>query len=160
MGISNGNKKDRSAMVKVQPIVAVLEEYVGRNNITLLELSRRLGVAHSTMTAIMRGDRQMPVDSELRDRLAELLDVSGLQIAVWCGLLSGADFVVRNDDGDKLLDSVLDRVRADPSVGVSAPSDRAWAETPREVKVMLAHIYQQFVGQRLLPTAKLQAQPA
>lgn len=144
-------------MVKVQPVVAVLEEYVGCNNITLLELSRRLGVAHSTMTAIMRGDRQMPVDSELRDRLAELLDVSGLQVAIWCDLLSGADFVVRSDDGDKLLDGVLDRVRSDPRVGVSAVSDAAWAETPRETKIMVAHIFQNLVGQRLLPTAKLPA---
>lgn len=160
MGVSNIGKKDRAAMVKVQPIVAVLEEYAGRNSITLFELSKRLEVPYSSVTAAMRGERPMPVDAEVRERLAELLNVSGLQIAIWCGLLSGVDFVVRNDDGDKLLDGVLDRVRADPTVGVSAASEAAWESTPREVKVMVAHIYQNFVGQRLLPTAKLQAQPA
>ena len=159
MGLSNIGKKDRSAMVKVQPIVAVLEEYAGRKSITLLELSKRLGIPYSTVTAAMRGERPMPVDAEVRERLAELLDVSGLQIAVWCGLLSGADFVVRGDTGEQLLDGVLDRVRADPSVGVSAASDAAWADTPREVKVMLAHIYQRLIGQRILPTAKVPAQP-
>ncbi len=158
MGVSNISKKDCSVTVKVQPIVATLEEYAGRNSITLLELSKRIGVPYSTVTAAMRGERLLPDSAELRERLAELLDVTGLQIAIWCGLLSANDFVVRSDDGDKLLDGILDRVRADPSVGVSAATDAAWAETPREVKIMLTHIYQQFIGQRILPTAKVPAQ--
>jgi hypothetical protein len=36
-------------------------------------------------------------------------------------------------------------------------SDAAWAETPRETKIMVAHIFQNLVGQRILPTAKLPA---
>ncbi len=160
MGVSNISKKNCSATIKVQPIVAVLEEYVGRNSITLFELAKRIGVPYSTVTAAMRGERPMPVDAEVRDRLADLLDVSGLQVAIWCGLLSGADFVVRNDDGDQLLDGVLDRVRSDPRLGVSAASDAAWSSTPREVKIMVAHIFQNLVEKRLLPTAKVSAQPA
>lgn len=150
-------EKSQLPTVKVLPIVVALGEFAGKHGMTIHDLADRLDVPYSTATAFMRGDRPVPVDVELRERMAELLGVSGLQIAIWCGLLSNNDFVVRSDEGDRVLDLALERVRADASVGVSAVSDAIWAETPRETKVMVAHLYQQLSGQRLLPTAKLPA---
>lgn len=153
----NHEKPQVPPTVKVLPIIVALSEYAGRHGLTTFDLAKRLDVSYSTATAVMRGDRSVPTDPDSRARMAEMLGVSGLQIAIWCGLLSSNDFVVRSDEGDRVLDLALERVRADASVGVTAVSDATWKQTPRETKVMVAHLYQQLTGKRLLPTAKLPA---
>lgn len=143
-------------VVRVQPIVKAIDEFMARNAITVKELSVRLDIPYSTLTSALRGARPFPSDAETRKRLASVLGVPGLQIAIWCELLSLDDFIV-TQNFETNAKAALQAMRADPAVSYFTPSDDVWEKTPAHAKVALILMYQTLTQKRLLDLSKVPA---
>ena len=131
-----------------EPIVVRLNEYMHRNGMTVRDLALTLDVPYPTLTAGMRGDRPFPASKDVRRKLARLLDVPGLQIAIWCNLLDVADFIVEKDF-DKTVELAIKTMREDQSVAHTLPPNDADVEAwPRSAKTALVLLYQIYLRER------------
>ena len=140
----------------VSPIVKALEKYMLDHALTMKELSdpHHLDMAYSTLSSAMRGARAFPSDRDTRNRVARLLGMPGLQVAIWCELLSHEDFIVK-DDFQRDAAMALEAMRADPAVAHFVPSDEDWKQMPRSGQIALVLMYQTLVGRRFLRAAKV-----
>ncbi|MBN8745501.1 MAG: hypothetical protein J0I24_14545 [Thiomonas arsenitoxydans] len=145
-------------MKKQQEIVSVLRRFAAEKRIDLQTLSARLDIPYSTLTSALRGTRPFPSDLETRKRIASVLGVTGLQVAIWCELLGLDDFIVTQNFESNAL-AALQAMRADPVVAHIAPSDDAWEQMPQHAKIALILMYQALTNKRLLEVSKVPAQP-
>lgn len=140
-------------MKRQQEIVGALRRFAAQNQIDLLTLAARLSMPYSTLTAALRGTRPFPSDAETRKRIASVLGVPGLQVAIWCGLLSLDDLIVKQDFESNSL-AALRSMRDDPAVAHFAPSDAIWEQMPRHSKIALILMYQTLTQKRFLEASK------
>ncbi|MDD5471488.1 MAG: hypothetical protein PHP05_06195 [Sideroxydans sp.] len=152
-----GASHEDSKVVRVQSIVKAIDEFMARNAITVKDLSTRLDIPYSTLTSALRGARPFPSDAETRKRIASVLGVPGLQVAIWCELLSLDDFIVTQNFESNSL-AALQSMRADPAVAYFIPSDAIWAQMPTHGKIALILMYQTLTQKRLLEVSKVPEQ--
>lgn len=140
----------------VSPIVKALEKYMLDNGLSLKELSddQHLDMPYSTLSSAMRGARAFPSDREVRSRIARMMGVPGLQVAIWCELLNLEDFIVKETFEQDAAKAVA-AMREDPSVAHFIPSDEEWARMPQAGKIALVLMYQTLVGRRFLQAAQV-----
>ena len=140
--------------MRVQPIIKAIEEFMARNQMTVKDLALQLGMAYSTLTSALRGDRPFPAAADVRRRVAKALGVPGLQVAIWCELLNLDDFIVTHQfDNDARI--AIEAMRHDPTVSYFVPGDDVWNATPEHAKIALILMYQTLTGKRFLETAKI-----
>lgn len=142
--------------LRVSPIVKALERHMEEQHLSLKELAGPgcLDLPYSTVSTLMRGARPFPTDHALRTRMARMMGTSGLQVAIWCELLTLEDFVVKQtfeDDARRALESM----RADPSVSHFIPSDAQWNAMPPSGQAALVLMYQTLVGRRFVKAAQI-----
>lgn len=150
-------------LVEVKPIVKALEKYMVDNGLSMHDLAdeHHLKMAYSTLSSALRGARPFPSDVETRAKVARMMGVPGLQVAIWCELLTLEDFVV-NDDFEMDAAKALTAMRNDPAVSYFLPSEDVWQKTPAHAKIALILMYQTLTGKRFLAAAKVasEKQPA
>jgi uncharacterized protein (DUF2384 family) len=141
-------------MLVVSPIVKALEKYMTENGLSMKELSdeRYLGMPYSTLSSAMRGARPFPSDRDTRSRIAQMMGVPGLQVAIWCELLNIEDFIVK-ESFEQDAEKALQAMREDPTVAHFIPPDSEWKKIPESGKVALVLMYQTLVGRRFLQAA-------
>lgn len=152
----SGHVSQEPARLTVSPIVKALEKYMLDNGISLKELSdeQHLDMPYSTLSSAMRGARSFPSDREIRSRMARMMGVPGLQVAIWCELLNLEDFIVK-ETFEQDAAKALAAMREDPSVAHFIPSDEEWERTPQAGKIALVLMYQTLVGRRFLQAAQV-----
>jgi hypothetical protein len=147
---------------KNQPsrIAVELERFMDDRHIPTRALADALGVPYAGLTACLRGERRLPNSPEVRRRAAELLGVSGLQIAIWNGQLGIEDFgLPQTKDHSAIELAALRFMRADPRVGYLMPSDDEWSSWPRPARISLMLTYQELTKANLLPAARFPKRP-
>ena len=142
--------------VEVKPIIKALEQHMVDNGLSIRDLSdeRHLDMPYSTLSSALRGARPFPSDAETRGKVARLMGVPGLQVAIWCELLTLEDFVVK-DNFERDAAKALEAMREDSTVAHFVPSDAVWAQTPEHAKIALILMYQTLTGRRFIEAAQI-----
>lgn len=155
--MTDGNKGASPSRPQHPARVAIeLERYMLGKGMTVRDLAEFLEIPYPTLTAGLRGDRAFPSDARIRRKIADLLGVSGLQVAVWCEILSIEDFSVPPGKSDLEL-RALRGMKEDPAVGYLIPEEEVWKTWPPAARAAIILIYQELTKNILLPPVKVPA---
>ena len=143
---SNLERRDSDGSTfRPEPIVLQLSAYMNRTGMSVRDLATALEVPYPTLTAGMRGDRPFPSSKDVRKKLSDLLHVTGLQVAIWCGLLEIDDFIYQRDF-DQTAAAAFSLMRQDQRISHLLPPNQedvdAWDRTAKSFAVGL---YQEYV---------------
>nr|MBL8412054.1 helix-turn-helix transcriptional regulator [Dechloromonas sp.] len=136
---------------QTQPLAALLQQRMEYENVSVTNLARRLGVAQSYLSELLRGDKSFQrLDEERLRAVANYLHVPAVIALLLVGRLRHTDFVEPAIDVDTQLSLAMAAIAQSPVGLETAVSQQMLDLLPREVKLLLALIYQSAGGERFL----------
>lgn len=147
---------DHPYLEQQRQLIVQVKTLMGRRNIDARQLSEILGLSYSHVVGILAGDRWLGGgNKENVQKFATFLNVPVLQVYVWCGVLSPEDCVVTHVLKEQLA-LALRKMELDPAVGILAPRQEDWDETPVNVQLAFMMMYETYSKQTLLEHAQME----
>lgn len=101
-----------------------------------------LGMTYAYLTALHRGDRSTKsIGNDTLRKMAEFLGLPPAQAWLLAGVLSNTDFLFQEDIENR-VQSVYEKMRADPIWCGYVVNEEIWNATPLEMKVSFCFMYE------------------
>ncbi|WP_018949091.1 helix-turn-helix transcriptional regulator [Thioalkalivibrio sp. ALMg11] len=121
------------------------------------KLADAIGITYSYLTLILNGGRDISkiTDEKLRS-MGRFLGIPFAQVLMLAEVLRPEDFIVGEEETiDASIRQVYASMSRHPEWRGLAPTDEDWANTPRQVKIVLGMMFQRLTNEEMLEVASM-----
>jgi hypothetical protein len=134
-------------------VKAVLDR-ASQLNLEPSEMAEMLGYTDSYWKVIARGGRWIGSVGEDKLRLiADFLQLPLLTVYVLAEILNPRDFVYR-PSLEKIFSETYERLKGHGTLGVFAPSEASWNDSPEETKLLCVYLLSRLMNDELIDLSK------
>ncbi|WP_038082143.1 helix-turn-helix transcriptional regulator [Thioalkalivibrio sp. ALgr3] len=153
----DGAAVNQSGHVKGSALTKALLERAEELEMDRYQLADSIGITYSYLTLILNGGRDISkiTDEKLRS-MGRFLGIPFAQVLMLAEVLRPEDFIVGDEETiDASIRQVYASMSRHPEWRGLAPTDADWANTPRQVKIVLGMMFQRLTNEEMLEVASM-----